>query len=483
MNSELNIAGLVEALADPINLDRVQEAAVLLSKGGANSKAMSLPRYGDALNGLLEVTRTGDERDRMVALAVLGRLRKQQRKPFDAAFAKRLMEPMRPLALLPRELPDPKVRDYLAQALRLVRFEGQSSYLAEFVASESANVSLARNVAAEVLVDLANDLGVAFEHLGEALKRQPHETKDQATSRAIRLTRTLEALLKPVRLGDEAAGRETGKQYAAFLRDALGSSGDAERPNRIAVANAALELLDAWVRPHFSLSRHSETFAAVDAVRRLFLPARWPDETATVRIGLGRLVREAILILAETGVTDEGLRRVLFDLVEDHRAKAILRQMAASAEGLPNHVRHWLETGKAIQEVENVAALGETVLGEIDVDLAEAFRDAAVSTGMIGRAQSDLQEVLEEHAPALASELMSILSFVNRLGRRLESIAAKRGFELRGEVGATVEYAPVDHQSDQPIAGVRIVRMVLPRVVRRSGEMDRTVLKARVTPL
>src|SRR5690606_6057876 len=138
---------------------------------------------------------------------------------------------------------------------------------------------------------------------------------------------------------------DTGSRYARLIQSASGQQ-DAERSARIELANAAFGLLETWVRPNFSLARLPETFTAVSVTQRLFLPARWPDETAAVRQSLARLVRESIHILAEAGVTDERLRKVLIQLVDEQGAKQALSEIARSARGLENHVRHWLETGK-----------------------------------------------------------------------------------------------------------------------------------------
>lgn len=483
MTAELDIAAQVRILAEDGDLGRVHAAAVALSKPGATSKAASLPAYETALQRLLGIARRHDgEIERLQALAILARLRKQQNKAFPAPFEAQLSEPMPALRVGAGEVLDPKERDYLAQALRLLRFDGQQEYLAEFIASEGQMKSDARASATLALLEQAEDLAIAFSLLGQALAAQRHETKDPGTSRAIRLSRTLESIRVGLRAVDARVTLETGPSYAGFLRDGLGRQ-DVERPARIEAANEALSLLEAWVRPNFSLARRAETFAAVGVIRRLFLPARWPDETAEAREALAKVVREAVHMLAEAGVTDDGLRQALVDLLENHGAQRLLGEIARTSGGLEHHVRHWLETGRAIKAIEGAGAVGETLLQTMDQELAEAFRDATLALATLRLTQDDIAQELGSSSPQHSAVFKQLAGQVDRVCRRIESIGAQRGFELKGETGEAVEYAPADQTSDQPIAGARVVRIVSPRVVRRQGAgLEQTILKAKVEP-
>jgi hypothetical protein len=485
MTAELDIPTQTRILAEEVDLDRVHAAAVALSKPGATTKAAARPEYAHALAKLIHIARGEADRpeaDRLLALAILARLRKQQNKPFPAQVEAELAKPMRPIEVPVRSVADPKERNYVALALRLVRFPDQDAYLAELIAGETQAASDALGSATTALLEQAEDLSSVFDLVARALAAQRPDTQDQATTRAKRLSRALQAIRVGLRSVDARVGQDTGSRYADLIKSAVGRA-DAERSARIELADEALSLLETWVRPNFSLSRFPDTFAAVPVAQRLFLPARWPDETATVRQSLARLVREAIHILAEAGVTDDRLRQVLVLLLEEHGAKQSLSEIARSAEGLENHVRHWLETGRAIKTMEGAAVLGETLLQTIDAELAEAFRDANGTQSLISLLQDDIEQELGVSSPPLSSAFRQLAVRVDRLCRRMESIGAQRGFELDGEPGDAVAFAPADQTSDHPIAGSRVVRIVSPRVVRRQGAgLEKTVLKAKVEP-
>jgi hypothetical protein len=484
MAAELDISTQVRILAEDADLERVHAAAVALSKPGATSKAAAHPEYALVLGKLIHAAR-GDqgrtERERLQALAILARLRKQQNKPFPAGVEADLASPMRPIMADVRDF-EAKERNYIAQALGLVRFEGQSAYLANLVVGETQAVSDALGSAATALLAQSEDLDTVFDLLTEAQSRQRIDTQDAATTRAKRLSNLLEALKVSLREVDLAVGPDTGGRYARLVQTAIGPQ-DAERRARIDLSNAVLSLLEGWVRPNFSLARLPETFEAVAFARRLFLPARWPDETASVRQSLGRLVREAIHILAEAGVTDDRLRQVLVQLLDEQGAKQALSTIARSTRGLDNSVRHWLETGRAIKEMEGANVLGETLLQTIDTELAEAFRDSGAVRTLLKLTQNDIEQELGGSSAPLASGFQQLVSRVDRLCRRIETIGTQRGFEVDGAPGDAVPFAPADQTSDQPIAGARVVRIVAPRVVRRQGAgLEQTVLKAKVEP-
>lgn len=469
---------LAQALAKASSPAAMRGAAIELSKPGLTSRAAKHPAFGTALSRLLDWVQGGEELDRLHALTVLARLRRQNRGlPSD--FEQELLRPISPLLAPPTALDDPKEREYLAQGLGLIRFEGQARFLAEFVAGEGQTQTEARLTAASGLLQVSTSLSEAFNELADALVRQVHDTQDPVTSRSRRLLRVLEALQSALRTEDPPVGPEPGEAFARLLKTSL--SDRAERAVSIDATNVAIAVLLAWVRPNFSAALSPRTFDGIAQLRRLFLPARWPDETRHSREALGRLMREAIALLAQAGVTDQKLRDSLVLLLDEPVAAGMLRSVAKESPGIPNEVRHWLETGHAVVAAESGAAVAESVLEMIDRDLAEAFRESQAASVTLSTIKGELEEAVALSQPALAAGSAELFGRVGRLVRRLEAIAAKRGFELQGAIGETVEYAPSDHASDHPIAGTRNVRLLSPMVVRRTATgAPQVILKGKV---
>jgi len=459
----------------------MRDVAVELSKPGATAKASRVPAFSEGLERLAQWVRNGAPKERLEALTVLARLRRQQNRAFPSGFEAILAEPIEPLTALPALIEDAKEREYLAQGLALVRFPGQAQYLAGFVASEGQAKTDARDSAALVLLRCATSLTQVFEELSIALSHQTHETKDPAASRTRRLQRVLEAIQTALRDADPIVSQDTGGAYSRLLRGSLSTG--VERAVAIEITNAALALLLAWVRPNFSVALQPQTFEALHEVRRMFSPARWPDETRESRAAVGRLLREAIALLAQAGVTDDRLKESLILAVDEPVALGMLRTLANDAPGLANPVRHWLETGRKQPVSSGSTAVTESVLETFDNDLAEVFRDGQAVSDAIGSLANDLDEAISLANPALGEQLGDLVSRIARVTRQLDAFAAKRGFELRGTVGEAVEYSPADHVSDLPIVGMRVVRLVSPMVVRRSaGGAPRLILRGKVEP-
>lgn len=456
----------------------MRDAAIELSKPGLTARAAKHPSFSEALFRLQTWVREGEPKDRLVALAVLARLRKQGRA-FPPRFEAALARPMSPLDGAPAELEDPREREYLAQGLGLITFPGLAEYLAGFVAGEGQTRTDARDTAALLLLRRSESLSTTFELLRAALHEQSHDTQDPATSRMRRLIRVLESVQEALRFGAPIVSAGTGEAYAQLLRDSI--SGSADREVSIEVTNTALAVLLAWVRPNFSAALNPETFRALQDLRRVFLPARWPDETRESRLSVGHLLREAIALLALAGVTDDKLRRGLALAVDNTVAEGMLRQLAKETPGIPNEVRHWLETGQALARPSDEPAMAESILETVDRDLAEAYREGHAVTQALKNIGNEIQEAVTLANPALADGLEDLLARLGRLTRRIEAVSAKRGFELQGIEGEAVEYAPADHAAERPIAGARIVRLVSPMVVRRSVRgAPQLILKGKV---
>lgn len=83
----------------------------------------------------------------------------------------------------------------------------------------------------------------------------------------------------------------------------------------------------------------------------------------------------------------------------------------------------------------------------------------------------------------IADAATRLMALASRLSGRVGLIAKKRGYEQAGTVGDAVEYRPADHEADIPLEGVRVVRIVAPRIERRLPQgVSQLVLKAKVEP-
>lgn len=465
------------------DLDRLREIASTLARPGVTHKAWSFPAFQAGVHRLLAASTAAEGDTRLKALALLARLMSQPSKAVQAAVREGLAQAAPALDTAPAGLADPQDREYLAQAVRLAAIPNRMAYLALLAAAERQHQSSARRTAILGLIESAPSLAVAFDALGEALAAQPGETQDVAVTRAKRLARVLDAVLSALRAIDPLVGVDVGPALARLLTTALGGAPLRDRDAAIEVAAPALEVLTAFVRPNFSLAREPQVFEAVAVLKRFFAPARWPDETLPARRSLANVLREAIALLAQAGVTDSRLRQILILLLEEHLAEAELRTLAEKAPGLTTQVRHWLTHGRAMRTLEGADVAAESLLETVDRDIAEAFRESAFVREAWSGMRGDLAEAALDASPILRQALALFDGRLERLTRRIALAAQKRELTLVDEAGEAVEYSPVDHEAEEALTGVRIVRVVAPRVTRRTRSgLAQIVLKARVEP-
>lgn len=476
-----DLEALATEFAASEDLDRLREIAIALAKPGVTNKAWSFPAFQMGVRTLIERSASTNGEDRLKILALLARLMTQPSKAVQQAIRSGLAQPAPELVALPNLLPDPQDREYLAQAVRLAAIPNRAQYLAVFSAGEGQYLSGARKQATIGLIEEAPSLTAAFDLLGQELRVQEYDTQDIGSSRARRLVRTLEAILNALRVTDPIVETDVGPAFGRLLVAGLSGAPIRERSVAIEVAVAALDVLTAFVRPNFSLARDPQVFDGVAVLRRLFTPARWPDETLAPRKALAGVLREAIALLAQAGITDNKLRQTIILLLEDHLAEATLRELADKSPGLTQEVRHWLTRGRAIKTLEGSEAASETLLEAVDRDIAEAFREAALLRETWEQVKDDLADAAGDASPYLRQAVDRVSSRLDRLARRVALVASKREMELTDEVGEAVEYSPVDHEADQPLAGVRVVRIVAPKVTRRARSgPPQIVLKSRV---
>ena len=478
-SKEGNLDTLVDSFSDEPDLSRLREIAIGLSKPGATTKAAKSPRFMQRVAGLVAEARNSESNERLQALVILGRLR-QQAKAIAARVDGAMSEPAPPLMKSPSELTDPLDRAYLARILDLIRFDGRARYLADFVASEPLVQTDARALAMFALLRAAPTLSISFQLLDQSMREQTFETKEPATSKARLVLRVIEGMRNSLKEVDVSVDQEAGTAYAQFLARNLPPVVEIDRSVATELAVQILYLLIEFVRPNFSLMRLPETFDAVGVANRLFSPASWPATTETARAALAKMISEAITLLAQAGVTDQRLRRILVILYDEQRAQAILKKIAHDAPGINNEVRHWLETGRSVEQLAALASVEESLLTGIDREIARTFRDASLLISVKNRLTEDLLYSIGSQ-PSLREGAELLFSRIDTVYRDSSVLAASREFELRDNIGDVVEYSPNDHEADNPMSGKRFVTIRAPRVVRvQGGRAPRIVLKASV---
>ena len=477
-----NVAQLAQQFVRETDVERLKEIAVALSKPGATRQAVSIMGFSDRLKQLVSDANAGSDDDRIRAIAVLGRLRQQAQKALDRPIREWLSKSMNALPSVSGILTDPADRFYFAKTLTILNFEGRDSYIAEFIVNEGSAKTQARSQAVIALLQSTAALADAFDLLSQALRSRRPDTRDPSETRARILIRILEASGEAFKWTDPYVSPLAGPAFAKLLVGGLGTEPIADRSTRIELASRALEVLTAFVRPNFSLVREPSSFDALRVIHKLFSPARWPLQTEQARAPVIKLLREAIVLLAQAGVTDNRLVELLTIATDAHASRAVLRTLAEETHGISNAVKHWLETGQAPSQFSSSEAVGETILEMADREIARAFREAVQLRINVDRISEMLLESVGQ-SPMLVDATKLLLRRIDELVRYSEQVASIRSMEVKFHVGDIVEFSPEEHEPERSLLGSRLVRIVGPQIIRRvEGRTPRIVLKALVVP-
>ena len=481
--SDEHIAFLAENFGSTTDLNIMKEIAIELATPGATNKAAQLPAFRFGVRRVLDAAIYGGSYQRLAALALCARLLSQPSKELQSLLKDALGDKAPSIEALPSLLKDQQDREYLAQALDLSDFENKATYLAGFIAGEGQTSTKSRNLATSSLFNMQIQISAAFDLLGKQLKDLDFTTKEIGTSRARRLTRTLEAIERVVRTIDPVADIEAGQALARLIKSALNYEQISDSSAAIDLANATFGLLATILRSDFSAARNPNMFDSIEVVYKLFSPSTWPKKTENGRFALAQIIRQVLALLAPAGITDIRLRNLLILLVGKSSGDAILRKLATNLTGVSSDVRYWLEHGRARKHAFSIEVIGETILESIDRDLAEIYREVTQLEQTWGPIEENLSMLDEEVAPQFSRLLDIFAKRVFRLSRVTQSIASKRNFEMLSNVGEAVAYSPIEHEADVPLLGVRIVRIRNPQVIRRVEGPLQIVLKAKVDPV
>lgn len=399
--------------------------------------------------------------DRIEILALLWRLTSlsamsRHRRRLSSLISAGINPVFRPLSTLS----DPKDRRAAAEALLLAPPASElANYAADAVVSDPDPKSDARDAMCAVLLHQTGNVGTAFALLGVHAASSSFQQQDPAAGRARRVAWVLRSLRGPLYEDELAeASEDFGRDFDSFITRGLGS---ASKANHAAFVDGAREIiltLNTIVRLHgLRVATRSETYAAVETLRRRFGTTDWPKELQEAVARLAARVLEALLVMARQGVADAGLRRILVALLGQVVAGTRLRAIVAVNDGLDKEIAYWLETGQSRERLETASAVEETATAMVDIELGRALREAFL-------ADQALQHGENPDRP------------LGRMARELREAARKRGIVLRGEPGEMVDFSPREHESDASVMGHRRVTLVTPIVERIAGGRSIAIL-------
>ena len=421
--------------------------------------------------------------ERLTAIATLERaaaVSKPLRPVVDDLLRRAVVEPLADL----HALKDADDRLYAVRSWRAVR---KGEWYLDLLATAAVREELGEAVRKECIagvVELSPHVAAALDRLRSALVAMKFATKNPGDSFGRRLKRLLQVVSDTLSKSHQPVGQHVGRALSQFIERGARAHG---RPESAAVKTGVVErtaaLVHEIVRSGFSVAAEHRTYEALAVVQEWFRPRDWRDVCES-SVGMKRVkndVREALLLLARLGLTDDDLRRALETVCgAPEGADAVCREMAAESADIPRDVRDWLVGAQ--RRIRSASAV-ESQTRSIDSVLAEVLLDMEPMSQAADVVKS---EVLPQVSAALPQAVSVLSRFVGRAAamvNKLELAMAWRSLRIRKqEVGQVVEFSPREHRSDGGHA--RRVRLVSPVVERMSeDDVPHVVLKAVVEPV
>ena len=441
------------------------------------------PGMKSGLLNLLQDIREGSDVPKILSLARLWHLTAQaplnrMREEFAGSLAP-LPDVFEPISFLQ----DPSDRRYAAEALDHLGGAWLADYLARGMADEESG-ERARSALGLALLRHTENLNEAVRLLAEAGRHLKIDSKDRGASRARRLIRVSDALAAAAVEIDpqveNGIGEALGTMVSAFMRHEI--PGDREVTADLGIS--VFKLARTIIRFHGTLAAEAGTFAFVPIMRRFFPGTDWPDRMKTEVQGLARMVREALLFLASRSIAAKDLRAIHVTLAGEIQTGLDLRRAAENDAAISPDLSDWLVSGRPPRKIRDQQALDNTILQEIDEDLARAYLEALSTAQQLDSIEFDLLAEARMISPAFGENAQNAFGRIRRILRHIDKVASKRGFLVRGESGEIVPYSNREHATADGRPASRMVRLRTPRIERdRSNGAAEVILKSEVEQL
>ncbi len=449
-----------------VNIEQARHASAPLLNSSVAARYAKDPRLEEIFEAWWRRASDPNQPDRIETLALLWRLTSLSamnghRRRLAAWIGSGFDLNVPPLTALA----DPKDRRAVAEALLLAPLGPElASYAANGIVSDPDPKSDARDAMCAVLLHQTGNVGALFALLAEHIAAGNFQQQDPAAGRARRVAWILRSLRTPLYEDEKAEATEDfGRCFEQFVVRGLGGADTANRAAAIDGAREIVLTLNTVVRLHgLRIATHANTYSAIATLRRRFETTDWPKELQEPVARLSARVAEALLVLARQGVADAGLRRIYVTLLGRVVAGTRLRALAAANEGLDKEIAYWLETGQSRERLETASAIEETATAMVDIELGRALREAFLADRALESGENPDRPL-------------------GRMARELREAARKRGIILRGVPGETVDFSPMEHESDPSVMGHRRVTLLTPVVERvAAGRSIAILVKAEV---
>lgn len=473
----------LEAFASAQSVAELVETGRPFLKTSAAAKAAKSDLFQAGLGKLVQQVHVANGEEQLLAIAYAWRLTSViSMKAHRSFVVESLAVPSPAPTALPTCLVDPDDRKNLAEALRWMDGDWVPEFLVRSIVNEKDGKQ-ARTKSCESLLIRHDNLTSSLTVLGAELRALRLDQKDQNLGRARQLVGCLTSLSEAIwSAADELeVGDDFGVSYSRIIGAIVFAGEISDRSVKVDLVRSAIDFYITLARLSPTLAARAESYSFVSVLKRLFAPADWPDDLSKELNALTKLVSKQLVFLLQVGRADGDLRSTILFLKGEVAGTAYLKNLTQTLDGLSEDDRFWLVKGKGRKTGATDDAIGESALAQFDLDLAYLYRASDLLSSSLG---ATIQAFGNEADLLPQQTMQRIANYLEKSGEanhRASKIFERRGMNIRGRIGETVEFDPNEHDPSADAIGARVVRLIS-RIVERelAGGRKIVILKADV---
>ncbi|WP_066016947.1 hypothetical protein [Endozoicomonas atrinae] len=429
--------------------------------------------------------------DQLVTLSSLAKVANVT-KSVSPIIGKMLQKLEVPLVGSLSTLNDADQRYYVAKSLEW--FEPDE--FLPFAAYEAVREDTGERVRAElvsVIFSYSNSLKEAFGTLYQGCQTFIEEAQMDGSSKLLsesslstRFRRLFACVDDTLKQSSLPAGDTAGVTLARFIGKAFSHLPVSQTTERWPAADAAITLLQTYLRSHFSVVVEATSYAALTQIKGWFRAEDWLSycgESNAARL-LSNDIEEALILLARFGRADKDMMDCFIQIQGNRdKARLSLNCVIEQHPDIPSDLHEWL-ANTGVVKVQNTK-IDDLQHRSIEQQTDNLSADLLLQAGLLSPRlkvfSDDAFPTLQMFNPGAAGQVKYLLNANKEILMTLRQLVTTRNLRAKGQINDVLEYQAAEHEvagGHKP--GTRKVRVLRPAVERKDGQKTAIVRKALV---
>lgn len=440
---------------------------------------------------LLDFQKQTSSTDRLITLSSLAKVASVT-KSVSPIIGKMLQKLQIPLEGSLSTLSDADQRFYVAKSLEW--FEPEE--FLPFAAYEAIREETGERVRTELvglIFNYSNNLKAAFATLYQGCQAFIEECQKDGSTRLLsesslsnrfrRLFNCVDDILKQRSL---PAGNAAGVTLSRFIGKTFSHLTTSQTTDRWPAADAAISLLQTYLRSHFSVVVEATSYASLTKIKSWFKAEDWLSycsESNAARL-LNNDIEEALILLARFGRADRDMMDCFIQIQGNRdNAQKSLSRVVEQHPDIPSDLHEWLTRAGVVkaQNSKTEDLKNRSIEQQTDNLTADLLLQAGLLSPRLKVFSDDALPTLQMFNPGAAGQVKYLLNANKEILMTVRQLVTTRNLKAKGQINDVLEYQAAEHEvTGGHKAGTRKVRVLRPAVERKDGQKTAIVRKALV---